>query len=83
MGSPYAMAALGVPDVPPLFELNDIDALRSSVAHPADVVTRDRDVTQRWARTIFERGGWPIVGLWNHAHVACASPPELLTLDSV
>ncbi len=90
------MASLDAPNAPPLFELNDIDALRSiGVARPTDVVTRDREVTQGWARTIFERGGfagarwwsyynpdWPIVGIWDHPRVACVAPPDILTADA-
>jgi len=35
------------------------DTLRSiGVMHPTDVVTRDREVTQAWARTIFEGGAF-------------------------
>lgn len=95
-GNPYALATLDAPDVPPLFELNDVDALRSiGVARPTDVVTRDRDVTQGWARKIFEQGGfsgarwwsyynpdWPIVGLWSYGAVSLAGVPQILSSDA-
>jgi hypothetical protein len=94
-GFPYAMATIDVSPEHALFEMNDIDALRSiGITHPTDVVTRDRDVTQTWARTIFERGGfagvswwsfynpvWQIVGLWDTRLLALAEPTEILTID--
>ncbi len=92
-GRPYALATIEAPDDLVLFELNDVDALRSiGVARPTDVVTRDREITQAWARTIFERGGfasarwwsfynpdWPIIGLWDHGRLTLAHAPEILT----
>jgi hypothetical protein len=92
---PLALATFEAPDDLPLFELNDVDALRSiGVTRPTDVVTRDRAITQAWARTIFERGGfagvrwwsyynpdWPVVGLWDHNSLTLARPPEILTVD--
>lgn len=93
-GRPYALATIDAPDDRALFELNDVDALRSiGIARPTDVVTRDREITQAWARTIFERGGfagarwwsfynpdWPIVGLWDHSRLTLAHPPEILAV---
>lgn len=94
-GRPLALATSEAPDDLPLFEINDVDALRSiGVTRPTDVVTRDRAITQAWARTIFERGGfagvrwwsyynpdWPVVGLWDHESLTLAQPPEVLTVD--
>ncbi|HEX3463109.1 MAG TPA: RES family NAD+ phosphorylase [Candidatus Elarobacter sp.] len=94
-GRPLALATFEAPDGLPLFDLNDVDALHSiGITRPTDVVTRDRSITQAWARTIFERGGfagvrwwsyynpdWPVIGLWNHNGLVLARPPEILTVD--
>ena len=94
-GRPLALATFEAPDDLPPFELTAVEALRSiGVTRPTDVVTRDRAITQAWARTIFERGGfagvrwwsyynpdWPVVGLWDHKSLTLARPPEILTVD--
>lgn len=93
-GSAYALATIDAPDDLALFDLNDIDALRSiGVMRPTDVVTRDREVTQAWARAIFERRefagvrwwsyynpAWPIVGLWAFDDLAVTSI-DVLVVD--
>jgi hypothetical protein len=91
-GFPYALATIESPDAFELFDMNDIDALRSiGINRPTDVVTRDREVTQAWARTIFERGGycgvvwwsfydpaWQIAGIWSQDLLRLVREPEVL-----
>jgi hypothetical protein len=94
--NPYALATYELPDGTPIFNVNDIEALRSlGVTRPTDIVTRDRATTQAWAQTIFNAGGyvgvqwwsfynpeWPVVGLWDRAGLALAATPEILTTSS-
>ncbi|MBN8892264.1 MAG: DUF2783 domain-containing protein [Rhodospirillales bacterium] len=61
-------------------DLDDADRLASLGLRPPRVVTRDREVTQAWARELFEGGqyagvrwwsyynpDWGSVGLWDSA----------------
>ena len=95
-GRPYALATLAVPDDLVIFELNDIEAMRSiGILRPTDIITRDREITQAWARRIFERGGfagvrwwsfydpgWPVVGLWSHERIVLDRSPDVLTVST-
>ncbi len=94
-GRPYALATLEAPDELQLFDLNDVETLqRIGIARPTDVVTRDRTITQAWARNIFELGGfsgarwwsfynpdWSIAGLWTHDRVTLVRSPQILTAE--
>jgi hypothetical protein len=95
-GLPFAIASYEVPDDLLVFDLNDIDALKSiGVTRPTDVVTRDRAKTQAWARMIFVGGrhagaswwsyyepDWPVLGLWDRRSVQLAEPPQIITAAS-
>jgi hypothetical protein len=95
-GLPCALATFELPDDVPIFDLNDVDALKSiGVLRPSDVVTRDRAITQAWARTIFLGGAhdgarwwsyynpdWPVVGLWDRTGIQLVEAPEALTSTS-
>jgi hypothetical protein len=95
-GLPYALATYELPDDVPIFDLNDVDALKSiGVMRPTDVVTRDRAITQAWARTIFLGGAyagarwwsyynpdWPVAGLWDRTRIQLAKAPEVLSSTS-
>jgi hypothetical protein len=95
-GLPSAIASYDAPDDLPVFDLNDIDALKFiGVTRPTDVVTRDRAKTQAWARTIFVGGAhagaswwsyyqpdWPILGLWDRRLLQLAEPPRIITSSS-
>jgi hypothetical protein len=84
-----------VPDSPKVFDLNDVDALKElGITRPTDVVTRNRALTQAWARTIFERGGhigaswwsyyepdWVVVGLWERSGITVVGSAEILNVD--
>lgn len=94
---PYAIARYEVPDDLRVFDLNDVEALKSiGVTRPTDVVTRDRAKTQAWARVVFVGGrhagvgwwsyyepDWPVVGLWDRRSVQLAEPPQIITSASV
>ena len=91
-GLPYALATYELPGDAPLFDVNDIDALRAiGVTRPTDIITRTRSTTQAWARRIFELGhhagivwwsyynpAWPIVGLWDLRRLQVIGSPEIL-----
>jgi hypothetical protein len=95
-GLPYALAAYEVPDDLPVFGLNDVDALKSiGVMRPTDVVTRNRETTQAWARTIFSLGRyhgaawwsyydpeWPVLGLWKRRALRLDGSPEIIESTS-
>lgn len=95
-GLPYAIATYDLADGAPVFDLNDVEALKSiGVVRPTDVVTRDRTVTQAWARAIFIGGryagarwwsyynpDWPVVGLWDRTGLRLATEPEILATTS-
>lgn len=92
-GRPYRLAAYAVSDDLELFNLDDVDALKTiGVTHPSSVVTRDRAKTQAWAKTIFELGryagaswwsyyspDWTVLGLWDRSAVNVIGTPEILT----
>jgi hypothetical protein len=95
-GRPYSLVTYRVRDDISIFDLDDVDALRSiGITRPSTVVTRDRAKTQAWARSIFESGrysgagwwshhspDWMVVGLWEHSAVSMATMPEILTPHS-
>jgi hypothetical protein len=94
-GRPYALATLNAPDDIAIFELDNIDALRSiGISRPTKVVTRDREVTQAWARAIFQRGAfagarwwsyynpdWSVVGFWDYARMTLVGTPAVLAAE--
>ncbi len=91
-GSPLALAAYELPDDAPIFDLDSVKALASlGIERPSEVVIRNRKITQRWARRIFERGihigvrwwsyydpAWTSVGLWNIADLCLIGGPDVL-----
>ena len=93
-GFPYALATFDAPENTVIYDMNDVDALRTvGITRPTDVVTRDRKTTQAWARAIFQRGGfdgvawwsfyepaWQIAGLWRHDRIAVSRTPEVLSV---
>jgi hypothetical protein len=78
-GLPYAVSTYETTDDHLIFDLDEIDALRSiGITRPTDVITRDRTKTQAWARSVFAMGrfigarwwsyynpDWPVMGLWD------------------
>jgi hypothetical protein len=95
-GLPYAIASYEVAASSDIFNLNDIDALRSiGVTRPTDIVTRDRATTQAWATAIFglkRYAGaqwwsyydpdWPVLGLWERRDLTVTDAPRILTAAS-
>lgn len=65
-GSRKALAEYELAERAKIFDLDDARALQGLGLRPSEVVTRARDVTQRWARTIFERGRWSGVRWWSY-----------------
>jgi len=92
-GRPYALTTYDLGDSVRVLDLNDTAALsRAGIKRPSQVVTRDRRVSQAWARAIFEHGGhsgvswwsyycpdWAVCGLWDISSLRHVGPPEMLT----
>ncbi|MBN9608439.1 MAG: hypothetical protein BGO26_19615 [Actinobacteria bacterium 69-20] len=79
-GSVRALVAYDLGGHAAVCDLDDADRLASLGLRPPRVVTRDREVTQAWARELFEGGqyagvrwwsyynpDWGSVGLWDSA----------------
>jgi len=95
-GRAHALLTYEIPNDIALFELDDVDALKSiGIKKPSSVVTRDRVKTQAWARTIFETGryagaswwsyygpDWTVMGLWDRSGLRVIGAPETLTVAS-
>jgi hypothetical protein len=95
-GRPYVLATYDAPDELALFELNDVDALRSiGVRRPSEVDHPDRAVTQGWARVIYDRNAfagarwwssentdWTLLGLWDYSTLTLARPVQILTAEN-
>lgn len=96
-GHAHRLVTYKLRDSTRIFDLNDVAALQSlGIAHPTEVVTRNRARTQAWARAIFERReyegaswwsyyepDWTIMGLWARSGIAVVGTPEILTVDHV
>lgn len=94
-GTPLALASYELPDDSRIFDLDSVKALASlGIERPSEVVIRNRKVTQRWARRIFERGthvgarwwnyynpAWTSVGLWNIAGLRSIGSAEVLSAE--
>jgi len=78
----------------PVLDLDDPEVLSEWNLRPSEVVTRDRQVTQQWARAIYdtqEYAGvawwsyreprWASLGLWDISDVHWDGQAEELTLD--
>jgi hypothetical protein len=92
-GTPYAVAAYNIDDACAVFNLNDSAALaRVGIEQPSHVVTKRRDVTQAWARTIFGlhacsgvswwspyTAEWTVFGVWGIDALRVVGEPVVLT----
>jgi hypothetical protein len=90
-GRPPAKGTYELADDWPIFDLDSVSALASlGIERPSEVVIRNRKITQRWARRIFERGiyvgvrwwsyydpAWTSIGLWNAAHLRPVGQSQL------
>lgn len=78
----------------PILDLDDPYVLTEWGLRSSSVVTRDRSVTQTWARHIYDASlyagvawwsyrdpRWASYGLWDISSLTVAGEPELLTLD--
>lgn len=65
-GSVRSLGAYVVSDDPAIFDLDDAQALATLGLRPSQVVTRDREVTQRWALAIYEQRRWIGVRWWSY-----------------
>lgn len=77
-----------------VLDLDDPYVLVDWGLRPSSVVTRDRSVTQRWARAVFDGGRhagvswwsyrdprWASLAVWDRSGLVLAEEPEPLTLD--
>ena len=92
-GRLYAVSAYEFDDAERILSLNDTSALRmAGVEQPSHVVTRDRTVSQAWARTIFGSGkfngvswwsyscpDWTVCAVWEFSSLRHVGPIETLT----
>lgn len=92
-GSRLALATYELSDDTPIIDLNSVRALAAfGIERPSEVVTRNRKITQSWARTIFEDGryigarwwsfynpDWTSVGLWHTVGLRVIGTPEALS----
>lgn len=92
-GNPYALGAYELPDDVAIFNLDDVDALKSiGVTRPTSVIRRNRKTTQAWARSIFALGSyagaewwsyynpdWTSLGLWDISRLRAVGAPEVLS----
>lgn len=88
---PAARAALVELQTPAtVLDLDDGIALADRSLRPSRVALRQRAVTQRWARAVFDEHAWDgirwwsvwdsrwsVVGLWNHAGLTASEPQPL------
>lgn len=95
-GQPYVLATYELAEDPPVFVLDDIEALRSiGVQHPSAVVTRDRKTTQAWARTIYQQHAYAgacwwcyyepsfrSYGLWDLRGLSLMTDPSVITTSA-
>lgn len=65
-GSVRALAEYEIPNDLPILDLDDARALQVLGLRPSQIVTRDRDVTQRWALSIYEQGNWSGLRWWSY-----------------
>jgi hypothetical protein len=92
-GRAYALVTYAAPDDIVVFNLDDVDALKSiGITKPSTIVTRDRTKTQAWARTIFFQSeryagaswwsyygpDWTVLGLWDRTNVTVAAAPYVI-----
>jgi hypothetical protein len=94
-GHPLALATYELPDDAPIIDLNSVKVLATfGIERPSEIVTRNRKVSQKWARTIFEAGryigarwwsfyspDWTSVGLWNTVGLRLIGTPEPLRVE--
>jgi RES domain len=96
-GVAQCLATYNLDDATPLFDLNDIDRLKTlGIVKPSDIVTRDRTTTQTWSATIFNMSAfhgaiwwsyyqptWQIFGLWDLTHLSSEGDPVALTVRHI
>lgn len=91
-GARFALVRFRLEDAVVL-DLDDPRVLTDRDLRPSQIVTTERKVTQRWARTIFEDGSWAGVswwsrydarwtsyGVWEPTHLAIVGQPVPIDL---
>lgn len=95
-GRAYALATYSAGNAIAVFDLDDVDALKSiGVTKPSAIVTRDRTKTQAWARAIFQVGryagakwwsyygpDWTVMGLWDRASITVDGTPSVISTST-
>ena len=91
-GRAYRLVAYRTAESLELFNLNDVDSLKSiGIDRPSAVVTRDRVKTQAWARSVFGlkkyagatwwsyyNPDWAVAGLWDQTGLVVDGAPTVL-----
>lgn len=95
-GTPYGArkALVRYTGDPAILDLDDPEVLQEWSLRPSGVVSRDRDSTQQWARSVHDTGRfdglswwsfyeprWASIGLWKNSGLTVAGTPEPLTID--
>ena len=94
-GNQLVLATYELPDEVPIIDLDSLEALAAlGIERPSRIATRDRKITQSWARMIFEVGkyvgarwwsfynpDWTSVGLWNVLRLRVIGIPEALSAE--
>ena len=91
-GSRRALATYEIPTEIPILDLNDAKALVEWSLRPSEVVSRDRGLTQGWARRIFGSGhfagvrwwsfynpDWISLGLWDYTLIKVTAVDPLVS----
>jgi len=65
-GAVRVVARYELADGARVLDLDDVASLVDLGIRPSDVVTRDRTVTQSWARKAYARGRWAGVRWWSY-----------------
>ena len=65
-GARRTLIAIDVPDDLTVLDLDDGRALVRRRLRPSQVVTKDRGVTQAWARKVWDEGEWAGVRWWSY-----------------
>ncbi len=94
-GLPYALATYEIDDDSRLFALDNAEHLLRLGLKPSDVVRRDLERSQRWARDIYEAHEWDgiswwsfygpqwqNIAIWHMERVALVGQPSILNVES-
>jgi hypothetical protein len=90
-GRSLCLASYALPDGLPIFDMDDAGALVKLGLKPSDIAVRERAVSQRWARDVYNlkssigitwwcyyEPSWSVYGLWDIDELTIDAGPEPL-----